>query len=144
MLLAEIHTARQLAQHHEVCPTNKFVLQRRLVQQTVEGCHWSHVGKESEFLTHGQQTCLRTDLGRWIEVVLQVTHSGKEHGVGTHTHLVRAVRIRVAHLVDGMGTTDGILVFKLVSALLGNRVEYSHALFHNLRADTVALKNRNL
>ena len=52
--------------------------------------------------------------------------------------------VRIAHLVDGVGTTDGCLVFKLVATFLCNSIEHCHTLFHNLRAYTIALKNRNL
>ena len=114
------------------------------MQQTVEGGHRTDVGKETEFLAHGQQTRFGTDLRRGVIVVLQGADGRKEYGIGTHTHLVGTVGIRVAHLVDGMGTTDGLLVFELVSTLRGYRVEHSHTLFHDLRADTVTLKNRNL
>ena len=144
IFLAEIHTARQFTDNHEVGSTQQFIFQRRLVQQTVEGSHRTDIGKESEFLAHGQQTGLWTHLGRRVVVILKVTNGSEEHSVGTHTNLVGGVRIRVAHLVDGVGTTNGTFVFKLVSALLGNSVKHSHTLFHDLRTDTIALENSNL
>jgi hypothetical protein len=52
--------------------------------------------------------------------------------------------IRVTTHIDGMGTADGLLIFKMMSALFCNSVEYGHALFHNLGAYTVARKNCNL
>ena len=143
VFLSKIHTARQFADHHKVGTTQQFFFQGRLVQQTVERGHRTHIGKQSELLTHGQQTRLRTNLQRGIVVVLQVTHSSKQHGVGLHTHLVGAVGIRIAHLLDGMGATDGLLVFKLVSTLLSHSIKHGHTLFHNLRSDTIARENRN-
>ena len=114
------------------------------MDQTVEGSHRAHIGKETEFLTHRQQPRLRTDLRRRIIVETQVADSSEEHGVGLHTHLVGALRIRVAHSVDGVRTTDSLFVFKLVSALLSHSVEHSYTLFHNLGTNTIARENRNL
>ena len=114
------------------------------MQQAVERGHRAHIGKEAQFLTHGQQTRLRTNLGRRVIIELERTYSGKEHSIGLHTHLVGTVGVRITYLVDGMGTTDGTLVFELMSALGSNGIEHSHTLFHNLWANTVALKNRNL
>jgi hypothetical protein len=54
-----------------------------------------------------------------------------------------AVGIGITTDIDGMGATDGGLVFKLMSALLGNGVEHGYSLFHDLRSDTIALENRN-
>ena len=144
MLLSEVHAAREFAQHDEVGTADEFILQRRLVEQTVEGDDGTHVGIEAQFLTHGQQTGLGTDLGRWVVVELQVADGSKEHGIGTHTHLVGAVGIGISDGLDGMGATDGLLVFKLMSTLGGYRVEHSDTLFHNLGADTIACENSNL
>ena len=142
--LAKVHTTSQFSQYHEVSTTNQFVFQRRLMQQTVEGSHRTDIGKESEFLTHGQQSYLRTNLSRGIVVVLQVAYGSKEYGIGPHTHLVGGIGIRIAHLVDGVSTTDGLFVLKLMSTLLGYRVEHSHTLFHDLGSDTIARQNCNL
>ena len=144
ILLTEIHTAREFAQHYKVGTTDEFILQRRLMQETVESGHRTDVGKQTEFLTHGQQPRLRTHLCRRVVVVSQVAHSGKEHGIGLHTHLVSCIRIRVAYLVDGMSTTDGLVIRELVSTLGCDGIQHSHTLFHDLRTDTVARKNGNI
>ena len=144
ILLSEIHAARQFTNHHEVSATQQFVLQRRLMQQTFKGGYRTDVGEQSQFLAHSQESRLRTYLQRGIIIEAQVAYSSKEYCISPHTHLMGAVGIRFATDVDGMGTTDGLLVFKLVSALRCNGIQHSHTLFHNLRADTIALENRNL
>ena len=139
ILGTEIHTASQLANHHKVGTLQEFFFQWRLVQQTVECSHRAHVGKQTQLLTHGQQTCLRTYLSGRIVVELQRANSSKQHSVGLHTYLVGAVGIRIAHLLDGMSTTDSWGIFKLVTELSGNRIHHSHTLFHNLWAYSIAL-----
>ena len=144
VLLAEIHAAREFAQHHEIGSTDDLILQRRLVQQTVEGDHRAHIGIESQFLTHGQQARLRADLGRRIVVVLQVADGSEEHRISAHADLMGRVGIRIAHGLDGMGATDGLLVFKLVTTLGCHSIEHSHTLLHDLGADSIACENCNL
>ena len=144
ILLAKIHASRQLANHHEVSSTQEFILQWRLMQQTVEGSHRTDIGKKSELLAHSQQTRFRTDLRCGVIIIFQRTHSRKEHGIGTHTDLVGSVGIRIAHLFDGMRPTNGLLVFKLVSALRCNRIKHCHTLFHYLWSDTITSQNSNL
>ena len=77
-------------------------------------------------------------------IVLQIADSSKENSIGTHTHLVGGLRVRIAYLINGMSATDGFLVFKLVTKLLGYRVEHSHTLFHNLGSNSITRQNRNL
>ena len=113
------------------------------MQQAIEGSHRANICKEPQLLPHSQQSLFRAYLGRGIVVVLQVAHGSKEHGVGTHAGLVGAVGIRVANSFDGVGTADSLFVLELVSALLGYGIEYSHTLFHNLGAYTVARENGN-
>ena len=139
MALAEVHTTREFAQYHEVGTTNEFILQGRLMQQAVERGHRAHVGKKAQLLTHSQQTYLWTDLRCRIVIVFQIAHSSEEYGVGLHTYLVGGVRIGIAHLVDGVCTTNSGGVSKLVAKLLGNCIEHSHTLFHNLRTNSIAL-----
>ena len=113
------------------------------MQQTVEGGHGTHIGEEAQFLTHGEQTRLWADGQSGIVVEAQIAYGSEEHGIGAHTHLMGAVGIGITTDIDGVGTTDGGLVFKLMSALLGNGVEHGYSLFHDLRSDTIALENRN-
>ena len=142
--LTKVHATRQFAQHHEISPTNQLVLQRRLVKQAIESSHRTHIGKQAEFLTHGQQACFGTHLRRRIMIVLQIAHSGKKYGIRLHADLMGRIRIRISHLIDGMGTTDGFLIGELVATFSCNGIQHSHTLFHNLRTDTVARKNGNI
>ena len=114
------------------------------MEQTVEGGHRAHVGKEAQLLAHGQQTSLWADFGRGVIVVLRVADSSKEHGVGTHTDVVGGVGVRVANSIDGTSTDECLFVFKLVATLLGNGIEYGNALFHNLRTYSIARQDGNL
>ena len=139
ILGTEIHATGQLTNHHKIGTTQQFFLQRRFVQQAIERSHRTDVGKQSQLLTHGQQTCLRTYLSGRIVVELQRANSSKQHSVGLHTYLVGAVGVRIAHLFDGMSTTDSRGIFKLVTELSGNCIHHSHTLFHNLWAYSVAL-----
>ena len=144
IFLAKIHAARQLADDHEVCATKQFLLQRRLVQQTVERSHRAHIGIEAQLFAHSQQSRFRTHLQRGIIVVLQVAHRRKQHGISPHAYVVGSSGISVATRLDGAGTHQCLLVFKLVSALLGYSVHHGHTLFHNLRPDTITRQNSNL
>ena len=85
------------------------------MQQTVEGGHRTHIGEESQFLTHGEQTRLWADGQSGIVVEAQIAYGSEEHGIGSHTHLMGAVGIGITTDIDGMGATDGGLVFKLMS-----------------------------
>ena len=71
-------------------------------------------------------------------VVLRVANGSKEHSIGTHAHFVGSIRIGVADQVDGMGATDGFIIFKLMIELVGNGFENGYALSHNLWSDSVA------
>ena len=137
MLLTKIHTACQFTNDHEIGTTQQFFLQRRLMQQAVERSYRTDVGKQSQLLAHGQQTRLRTHLQRGIIVVFQVAHGSKQHGISTHTDIMRRIRIGIATGINGTGTNQCFFVFELVTAFLSNSVEYSHTLFHYLRADTI-------
>ena len=135
----KIHTTGELTNYYEVGSAQKFLLQWRLVQQTIESSHRANICKEAQLLTHGQQTCFRANLSGWIVVELQRANSCKQHGISLHTNIVRSVGVRIAHLFDGMSATDGGMVNKLVAEFFCYSIKHSHTLFHNLRAYSVAL-----
>jgi hypothetical protein len=51
---------------------------------------------------------------------------------------------RIADLVDSIGAAEGILVVYLMSEFLTNGGHHGHALFANLRPDTVAGQHCNV
>ena len=113
------------------------------MDEAVEGSDRTDVGKQAELLAHGEQTLFGAHLGRGIVVKLRVTYGCKEHSIGLFAHLECLLGEGVAHLVDGMGTAEGFLVFHFMSELLGYGTHHCHALFHNLGADTIARENCN-
>ena len=141
MSFAEVHPPCQFADNNKIYPLQEFVFQRAFVQQAVEGGYRTDVGKESQFLAHGQQTLLGAHGRGGVVVVFQVANGGEEYGVGPHTYLMGTLGIRVAHLVDGMGAADGLLVAELMVELTGNGIHHVDALLHDFRSDTVAGKN---
>ena len=143
IFLTKVHATRQFAQHHEVGTTKQLVLQRRLVEQTVERSHRTHVGKESELLTHGQQALFGTHERSGIVVVFQVADGSKEHSIGLHANLVGGLRIRVANCIDGTGTDKSLLVSKYMVELCSDGIHYSHALLHDLGTYSIARENGN-
>ena len=90
------------------------------MKQAVEGSHGTYVGEESEFLAHSQQTGLRTHLQCRIVVEARITHSGEEHSVGIHTGLERLIGKRITDGVDGMCTTDSLVIGELMVKLLSH------------------------
>ena len=114
------------------------------MKQTIESGHGPHIGKEAQLLAHGQQSLFRTYGRRGVVVVPRMPYGGEENCVGTHTHIVGGLGIGVADDIDGMGTTDSLLVFKLMAETLGNGIHHGHALRHYLRAYAVARKYCNL
>ena len=143
ILLAEVHASRQFANHHEISSTQQFLFQGRLVQQTVERSYRPHIGIQAQLLAHGQQSLFRAHLGCRVVIILQVANGSKQHGVAPHANLVGSLWIGIAHGINGMRATEGMLILKLMSILHGNCIEYGNTLFHNLRADTIARKNSN-
>ena len=107
------------------------------MDEAIEGSDWTDVGKEAQLLAHGQQALLGTHLGVGVIVELRVTHAGKEHGVGLHTGLESLFGERIAHLVDGICSTDGILVTQLMTELLAHSLGHCQALLHNLWSDAI-------
>ena len=143
MLLTEIHTSGEFTDNHEVGSAQQLFLQRRLMQQAIEGGNWAHIGIESQLLAHSQQSRLGPHLCRRVVIVLQIAHGSKEHGIGSHAGLMGSFGIRVTNSLDGMGTTDGLFVSKMMAALCSNGIEHGNALLHDLRAYTVARKDGN-
>ena len=143
ILLAEIHSTRQLADNDEVGAFDELFLQRALMKQAVECGYRAHIGKESELLAHGQQTGFRAHLQRGVVVEAGITDSGKEHCVSIHTSLESLVGEGVATSIDAMGAADGFLISKLVAELLRHNVQHIDSLRHNLRSYTVARQNCN-
>ena len=143
IFFTEIHAAGELANAHEVGSVDELILQRTLVKQALEGLHGTDVGKQSELLAHGKQSLLGTHLGRWVVVELGVADRCKEHGIGLLADIVGLLGEGIAHLVDGMRTADGFRVTHFMTELLGNSRHHGHALFHNLRADTIASQHSN-
>ena len=144
LFLAEVHAAGQLAYADEVGAAHQFVLQRRLVDEAVERLHRADVGIEAQPLAHGQQALLGAYLGRGVVVELGVAHTGKEHGIGLLTGLVRLLGEGIAHLVDSMCTAKCFLVTHFVTELLGYSRQDGHALLHNLWSDSVTGQYCNL
>ena len=144
ILLAEVHSAGQLAYADEVGSVNKFLAQRRHVQKTLESLHRTYVGKQAEALAHGKQTLFGAHLGRWVVVKLGVANGCEQHSVGILACLVCLFGKGVAHFVDGVCAADGLGIFKLVSKLGGHCIQDGHSLFHYLRSDTIARQNCNL
>ena len=143
IFLTKIHATRKLTDNDKVGTAQQLFLQRRLMQQTVEGDHGAHVGKESQLLAHSQQARLRTHLQRGVVVILQIAYSSEEHGIGTHADIVRGSGIGIATGLDGTGTHQRLLVFKLMATLLGDSIHHSHTLFHVFRTNTVARQDGN-
>jgi len=144
VFLSEVHTTSQFTDDDEVSPFDEFFLQRALVEQAVESSHGAYVGKESEFLAHGQQTSLGTYLQCRIVVKTWITYSGEEHSVGVHTGLERLIGEGIPHGIDGVSTTDSFVIRKLMVELLGHSIQYMKCLRHDLRSDTVAGENGNV
>ena len=138
ILFAEVHATCELTNHHEIGTLDDALLQWRHVEQAVERGHGAHVGKQAKLLAHGQQAGLGAHLQCGIVVETRVAHSGEEHSVGVHTRLKCVVGERVSANVDGMCATDGLVIDKLVSKLLGNGVEHMDGLRHDLWSDAVA------
>ena len=87
-LLAEVHTARQLADTEEFGSVNKFPFERALVHQRREGLDRPEVGVEPELLAHCEQTLLRTYLGCRIVIVARVAHGPEEDCIRLEADLV--------------------------------------------------------
>ena len=144
ILLTEIHTAGEFADADEICPFDKFVFQRTLMQQALKGLDRTDVGKEAQFLTHGKQALLRTNLGCGVIVKFGITYRGKKHSISLLASLESLLGEWVTHLIDGMGTAKGFLVNHFVAELLSNCRHHSHTLLHNLRADTITGQYSNV
>ena len=143
MLFTKIHATRQFADDHEIGTTQQFLLQRRFVQQAIKRGHRTDVGKESEFLAHRQQACLRTHLQRGIIVVFQVANSSEQDCISAHADIMSRIWIGIATGINGTGTYQRFLILEFMTTFLGNGVHYCHTLFHNLWANAVTSQYRN-
>ena len=143
-LFSKVHTTSQLTDADKVGTTYQLVLQGRLVHQAVEGLNRTDIGKQTQLLTHSQETLLRANLSGWVVIELRVTNAGKEHSISIHTGLESLLGEGIANLVNSMGTTKSLLVRNLVSELLGYSTHNGYALLHNLWSDAITGQNCNL
>ena len=144
VFLTKVHSSGKLAYADKIGSVDKFILQRRLVEQALECLHGTDIGEESQFLTHRQQSLLRTHFCCRVVVELRIAYSSKENCVSLLTCLESLLGEWVSHLVDGISTDEGFLVLYLVSKLLCYCVHHSHSLSHYLRTNAVARQYRNL
>ena len=80
------------------------------MHEALEGLHGTDVGKETQLLAHGEQALFGAHLGGGVIVKLGVAYGREEYGIGLLTHLESLFGEGVALLVDGVSTTDGVLV----------------------------------
>src|SRR5574344_2650743 len=113
------------------------------MEQAVESSYRTYIGKEAQFLAHGQQSLFRTHLSRRIIIKFRVTHSSKEHSISVHTCLEGSLWEWINHLIDGMCTADSLLVSKFMTELSSDGFHYSHTLSHNLWSDAITWQHSN-
>ena len=73
-LFSEIHAAGELTDADEIGATDEFVLQRRFVDEAVEGLNGTYVGKEAQLLAHGKESLLGTHFGVGVVVEARITN----------------------------------------------------------------------
>ena len=134
--LPEVHAASEFPQHYEVGSADNVVLQRRGRKQGRIRFHRPYVGEQAQSLAHPQQTLLRAHFRSGVIVILRVSYGSEKHGVGSHAHLVRSCRIRVAGPVYCRRPYIGIPVYESVGIPGGDRVKHLHGLPYYLRADS--------
>ena len=143
IFLTKIHTASQLTNHHEVGTLEQFLLQRRLMQKTVECSYRTYVGEEAQLLAHSQQTRFWTHLCRRVVIIFQVAYSSKQHSVSLHTYLMSHLWIWVTHHLHGVSSYECLFIFELMSVFFSYSIQHGYTLFHNLGTYSIARKNSN-
>ena len=112
--------------------------------EAVECSNRPDVCKKAEFLTHGKQALLWTNLGGRIIVKSQVTDSGKQNGISISACLKCLFREWISHTINSMGSTDGFMVNKFMVELFGDGIHNRKSLFHYFWSYTVTRKDRNI
>ena len=98
------------------------------------------LAKRPSFFRHGKQTLFGAHFGVGVVVELRVAHSREEHGVGPEAGLEGLFREGIAHLVNCVGSTDGVAVFNRVAEFFTHSRHDVHALTGDFRADSIAGK----
>ena len=143
VFLTEIHATCQLTDNHEVSTFDQFLFQWAFVKEAIEGSYRADIGEEAELLTHGEQTCLRTNLQCGVVVKTRISNSSEEHGISIHTRLEGLIGERVATSIDGVGAADRLLISEVVTELLCDHIQYVDSLWHDLRANTITRQYSN-
>ena len=112
--------------------------------EAVKRLYGTDVGKESEFLAHGQKSLLRANLSIGVVVIFGIAYTGKEDSIGLLAHLEGLFGEGVAHLIYGMCTTESLLEGHLVTKAVGHSLQDGHTLFHNLGTDTITGQYSNI
>ena len=88
------------------------------MEQTFESLYRTDIGKQSQFLTHSQQTLFGTYFGSRIIVEFRIAYSRKQNSIRVFTNFISSFGERIAHFVDSICTADGIFVVYFMSELL--------------------------
>src|SRR5690606_13681520 len=99
--VTEIDSTGQLAENNQVGSFNTLAFKGRIVYQGRESECGTYVCKQSQFFAHFQQSLLRSNGGLWIIVEPRVPDCTEENSVCGHTNLMRFLRIRIAHSING-------------------------------------------
>ena len=137
VFLAEVHTSGQLANADKVRAIHQFRAERRLVNQAFESLHGTDIGKQSQFLAHGQQSLFGAYFGCRVIVEFRVAYGRKQYRIRILASLVRSFGERITHLIYRIRAADGVFITHFMSELLANGGHHIHAYSRNLGADTV-------
>ena len=138
IFLTEVHTAGQLTDADEIRILNQFRTQRRFMDQAFECLYRTNISKQSQFLTHCQQSLLRTNFRSRVIIKLRITYGRKQNSICILANLICFFRERITYFINRICTADCIFVTYFVAKLLANGTHYIYTLYRNLRSDTVA------
>ena len=138
VLFTEIHTSGQLTDTDKIGILYQLRTQRRFVDQAFECLYRTDISEKTQFLTHSQQTLLRTYLGSRIIVKFRITYGREQNSIRLFTNLISCFRKRIAYFINRISSTDCIFVTYFVTKLLANGTHHIYTLHRDLRSDAVA------